>query len=205
MRKRKTPQKKAILFPDAKFLPETRKRGNYLPIFNKLVFHLTLLGATDPMIAQSLGINYQTLDIWKRKYPDLLEAMKRGKEIADGNVAYSLYKSATGYTYTDTVVLSNKVKKFANGKLIKEYTEPLIVKIEREMPANVTAAVKWLSARQPDKWGHKLNVKGNLTVNNMANFDFSGFTMEELQTLSKMGLKTGEPINTDYEDMSTDD
>jgi len=195
---------KHILVPEATFLPDVKKR--YEPIFNKIAYHLTLMGATDVMLAQAFNVSLESIKKWKRDHPDFLEALKRGKMIADGEVAYSLYRSATGYKYKDKVVMANKVKKFVDGKVVKEYTEPLIVDVEREMPPNANAAIKWLTARQPDKWGHKVSIKGNLTVNNNANFDFSGLTIQELEVLSKIGLKANNGVeNAEHEEIDSDE
>lgn len=55
-------------------------------------------GYTDDQIAGRIGINRGTLYDWKRRFPDFDNALKKGKEIIDGEVEEALIKSALGYT-----------------------------------------------------------------------------------------------------------
>src|ERR1041384_7074197 len=58
------------------------------------VFELALLGLTDDELAEALGISERTLENWKLRHPEFLEALKRGKSLADAEVAHSLYRRA---------------------------------------------------------------------------------------------------------------
>jgi len=168
----------------------TPKPHQYREDFVRQVFYLSLLGATDKQMVEILGCSVSAFEHWKRTKPDFLESMQRGKAIADAHVAHSLFQSAIGYSHPDSVVLTNRVRKRNDeGKVIEEYTEPLIVETVKHYPPNVTAAIKWLSVRQPDKWAEKsrLEVSGNVTVSHQ--LDFSDFTEQELQTLNKLGIK----------------
>ena len=49
-------------------------------------------GLTDEQIAGNAGINPATLYVWKQKYPEISEALKRGKEIVDRQVENALLK-----------------------------------------------------------------------------------------------------------------
>ena len=51
-------------------------------------------GLTDEQIAQNAGINPGTLYDWKRKYPQISEALKKGKEVVDFLVENALLKKA---------------------------------------------------------------------------------------------------------------
>jgi hypothetical protein len=127
------------------------------------------------------------VDYWKKTKPEFKQAMDKGKMIADAKVSHSLYLAAIGYSHPDTVILTNRVKKFnEKGKVIKEWTEPLIVPTTKCYPPNVQAAIKWLSARQPAVWGNKIEVKGKFSVQH--NLDLSQFNNEELETLVKFGI-----------------
>ena len=39
---------------------------------------------------------------WKKDYPEFLDSLKRGKDIADSNVASKLYNRAIGYDFEET-------------------------------------------------------------------------------------------------------
>ena len=49
---------------------------------------------SDEQIAHNLNIACSTLAEYKNKYPDFLEAIKKGKEVADYEVENALYKTA---------------------------------------------------------------------------------------------------------------
>lgn len=51
-------------------------------------------GLTDEQIAGNIGINPDTLYTWKKKYPEISEALKKTKEIVDNEVEAALYKKA---------------------------------------------------------------------------------------------------------------
>jgi len=101
---------------------EKKKRGrktDYKEEYSNQVIKLCLLGATDKEIADFFGVSEKTLNTWKKKYPEFLQSLKKGKDVADANVASKLYNRAIGY--------DGKATKFATneGKITveKEYTE----------------------------------------------------------------------------------
>ncbi len=97
-------------------------------------------GLTDEQIANNIGINRGTLYDWKKKYPDISNALKRGKEVIDIEVENALYKRAVGYAYVET-----KTEKDADGSV--KTTQTI-----KEVVPDVTAQIFWLKNRCPDKW-----------------------------------------------------
>lgn len=57
-------------------------------------FKFALLGLTERQIAGVLGISEVTLNTWKKAHPEFAEALHKGKEPADAEVAHSLYERA---------------------------------------------------------------------------------------------------------------
>lgn len=51
-------------------------------------------GLIDEQIAHNMGIRRTTLYDWKNKYPDINDALKKGKEIVDYEVENALLKRA---------------------------------------------------------------------------------------------------------------
>ena len=49
-------------------------------------------GLTDEQIAGNMGVSRSTLNSWKDRYPDILDALKKGKEIVDRQVENALLK-----------------------------------------------------------------------------------------------------------------
>lgn len=51
-------------------------------------------GLTDEQIASNVGIGVRTLYEWKEKYPQILQALKKGKEVVDYQVENALLNNA---------------------------------------------------------------------------------------------------------------
>lgn len=102
-------------------------------------------GLTDEQIAQNMGIRRETLIDWKKKYPNISNTLKRGKEVVDYEVENALLKRALGYTVKEE-------------KLTKDGE---VVELEREVPGDVTAQIFWLKNRKPDAWRDKPEDNGN--------------------------------------------
>lgn len=116
-------------------------------------YKLTLLGATDKDLANFFEVTEQTINNWKKDYPEFFESIKRGKEVADANVAQSLYNRALGYSHPDTdiKVIQNQI---VATDIIKHY------------PPDTTAAIFWLKNRKPDTWREKTEqkIEGELNI-----------------------------------------
>lgn len=99
-------------------------------------------GLTDEQLAEKIGINRATLYDWKKKYPNISDALKKGKEIVDIRVENALLKRALGYSYTEVMDETSEdgVKHRETVKFI---------------PPDTTAQIFWLKNRRPDKWRDK--------------------------------------------------
>lgn len=100
-------------------------------------------GLIDEQIAQNIGIRAATLYEWKKRFPEISEALKRGKEVIDRQVENALLKRALGYEYEEVK------EKFEGGIL----TERTVTK--KEVVADTTAQIFWLKNRKPDTWRDK--------------------------------------------------
>lgn len=47
-----------------------------------------MLGATDRQLAEAFSVSEQTINRWKKKHPDFLESINKGKAYADALVAH---------------------------------------------------------------------------------------------------------------------
>lgn len=100
-------------------------------------------GLTDEQLAHNMGISRDTLYAWKNKYPDISDALKRGKEVVDIQVENALLKRALGYDYQEERVEVSEDK----GRKV--------VQTIKHIPADTTAGIFWLKNRRPDKWRDK--------------------------------------------------
>lgn len=100
-------------------------------------------GLTDEQIAEKIGCGVRTLYDWKNRFPQISQALKKGKEIVDIQVENALLKRALGYDYKEQRI----------EKSDKDGTK--IVQTIRHVPADTTAQIFWLKNRRPDKWRDK--------------------------------------------------
>lgn len=104
-------------------------------------------GLTDEQLAAKIGITATTLYDWKKKYPVISEALKRGKEVVDVEVENALLKRAMGYEYTET-----------RTETSDDGTVKTIV-MQKTMPPDTTAQIFWLKNRRPAVWRDKQQVE----------------------------------------------
>jgi hypothetical protein len=162
--------------------------------YQKKVYRLALLGATQQQIADFFEVPKVTLEYWLKKYPDFYQAWKNGQLEADGKVAMALYQRALGYKHKDVVVLTNRVTEYDdNGKPIRSYNEPLLVPVTKCYPPDGYACDKWLKARHRELWGDpasnvNLNIQANINHTIIQDTDFTDLTNEELKLAIKLGL-----------------
>jgi len=70
--------------------------SSYRPDYAGVVEKLCLLGARDADLARAFDVSESTIDNWKAAHPEFLAALKAGRELADAEVANSLYRRAIG-------------------------------------------------------------------------------------------------------------
>lgn len=106
-------------------------------------------GLTDEQIAHNMGIGYSTLQAWKNEYQDILDSLKRGKEVVDRMVENALLKRALGYSYKETTseLIVDKDTGEAEIKITKI--------VEKEVVPDTTAQIFWLKNRKPKDWKDK--------------------------------------------------
>lgn len=116
-------------------------------------------GLTEEQIAHNMGIRRSTLSEWKKKFPDILDSLKQGKEVVDREVENALLNKALGFRVT--VKKSYKVKDviYENGRKIKETEKIEMVDEEQYIPPDTTAQIFWLKNRKPAEWRDKQNVE----------------------------------------------
>lgn len=132
---------------------------------------LCKLGATDKEIADFFEVDESTINNWKIAHPEFLESIKKGKIIADAEVAHSLHKRAIGYQYDEVTYEKigpgdDKVEVGEQGmESVKQdlYKKKVVFK---EVPPDVAAQNIWLKNRrnkvdkEAQRWADKHEVSG---------------------------------------------
>ena len=96
-------------------------------------------GLTEAQISANLGISRTTFNEYKKLYPDLLDTLKRGREVDIAFIENALVKRARGYEYEE---IKTYIKKEEDGRTIT-YTE----KTKKHLPPDVGACAIILKNR----------------------------------------------------------
>lgn len=110
-------------------------------------------GYTFEDIANKIGITLPTLRAWRKQYPEIDAALKKGREIIDYKVENALLKSALGYKTKEVKVTTT----MRHGKVVETIKEVT----DKEQAPNVSAIQCWLYNRLPKKWKN-MNSRSNL-------------------------------------------
>ena len=166
-------------------------------------------GLTDEQIAHNMGIGIRTLYVWKDKYPQILQALKRGKEVVDRQVENALLKRALGYqfeeqTYVTVTIGREELDDRIESELdawneenpnatqaqrnrfissIPKTKEILEKKVVKQVHPDVTAQIFWLKNRKPGQWRDKQEIEHSGGLENK--LDLSGIPTEELRKLAQ--------------------
>jgi hypothetical protein len=121
------------------------------------------------------GVSLQTINSWKAKHPEFSEAVRKGRTVADGKMAASLYKRAVGFYIDEERV--NIVK-----------GEAVITKVKKYIPPDVEAIKYMLGVRERERgWGMKDNIN-SMNVN-ITQINLGDIAEEDLLAIRKMQMK----------------
>lgn len=122
-------------------------------------------GLTDEQIAQNIGISRSTLAVWKNKYSDISDSLKRGKEVVDRQVENALLKRALGYRYDEVTYEFGQTSKI----------------VTKEVVPDTTAQIFWLKNRKPQQWRDRQDIQhgGHIDSSNA----YANLTTDDLKKL----------------------
>lgn len=112
-------------------------------------------GLSEEQIASNMGISRPTLWKWKNKEDNILNALKKGKEVVDIEVENALLKRAIGYKYDEVT------KEFKDGKFVETK------RVTKEVQPDPLSIFYWLKNRKSDKWRDRIiDEENNEQINN---------------------------------------
>ena len=114
-------------------------------------------GLIEKQIAHNMGVCITTLKEWKKIFPEIAEALRKGKEVVDREVENALFKSALGFTKKVKKPVRIKDTEYdpKTGKKIRDIEKWVQVEEEVYIQPQVTAQIFWLKNRKPDQWREK--------------------------------------------------
>jgi hypothetical protein len=160
--------------PDEVEKAEDKVRQFYGPDKVKEGYELALLGLTDKELAKTWGLSPDTIAKWKIDHPEFREAVRKGRTVADGRVAASLYRRAVGFW-----VIENKVN--ATGGKVH------VTPVKKYIPPDVEAIKFMLGARQREKWSQRTEVLN--THVNITRINLGDVSEEDLHTINRIQMK----------------
>lgn len=128
---------------------------DYKPEYCDQATKLCKLGATDAELAEFFDVCEATINNWKVAHPEFLESIKKGKTIADMQVAEKLYDRACGAVTVHQQAFKLKDTVYENGRKVSETERIEIVDLASESPPDTTAGIFWLKNRKADVWRDK--------------------------------------------------
>ena len=104
-------------------------------------------GLSHEQIARNLGVAESTFYEYKKQYPELSEALKRGAEDAILEVENALFKSACGFYYDEEALTKS-------GQVVEvtKYSKP-----------NVSAITFFLKNKRPEQWKEKQEIQAEVS------------------------------------------
>jgi hypothetical protein len=121
---------------------------DYREEYNDQAEKLCKLGATDKELADFFEVDERTINNWKSEFPEFFQSIKKGKVLADAEVADRLYQRAMGFEHD-----SEEIKVMYDKETNEQYIER--VPIRKIYAPDTVAAIFWLKNRQKDKWRDK--------------------------------------------------
>jgi hypothetical protein len=106
--------------------------------FLQLAYRYALLGASDKKIIEWFGVSERIFYQWKAQKPEFAQMLNKGRQEADGTVANSLFRSATGYY-----------------KKTEKSTPAGPVTVREWFPPGAAQQIFWLKNRAPEFWKDK--------------------------------------------------
>ena len=121
-------------------------------------------GFKQKQIAAILGISESTFYEWIKKFPELSESIKKGKNKADADVIASLYKKCLGYEVDEiTKEIPRGMSLDLRTGEIGDYAEELKITkiITKHIQADITSIIFWLSNRDNSDWKKNPDLHGS--------------------------------------------
>lgn len=159
-------------------------------------------GSTNEDIAKMLGISCKLLYEWQNKYSEFREAIKKGKDVSNGELLNSAFTQSTGFYYTEQVPIKvriNEAVPTADGKSVKYLPAERIelVEVRKYQPPNPTMSIFMLKNRLPGDYKDKREIeatgKDGGPIQTESKSDLSRLSVEELRQLAELSRKAAGP------------
>ncbi len=143
--------------------------SKYKPEYANIAFVVcSEFGADDQKLAKTFRVSRTTIDSWKKKHPEFLDSIRRGKDDFDTkNVENALLQRALGFERQVVHVALH------DGQFI-------MAEYNKYFPPDPQSIRFWLKNRNPQRWPDRydVNLGGSLSFRDLT--DTEEMTTEEL-------------------------
>ncbi|QHJ82642.1 MAG: hypothetical protein [Caudoviricetes sp.] len=131
----------------------------YKPEYDDIAYKLCLLGHTDAELGSFFEVDERTINNWKIEHPNFFQSLKKGKEIADMEVAVKLLERAKGANVVRQQAIKMKETQYnTDGKKISEEERIEVVDLIHQEAPDTTALIFWLKNRKSVAWRDKQEI-----------------------------------------------
>lgn len=109
-------------------------------------------GLSDEQIAKNMGVRRETLYVWANSYPNISNALKKGREVVIAEIENALVKRARGYSYTE------ETQELRFNRQTGQHELVTVKRLEKQVPPDVGAIAFYLKNVAPDKWRDRQDV-----------------------------------------------
>jgi hypothetical protein len=109
--------------------------------------YMARCGLTDDQMSEQLNIARDTLVQWRKKYPELDEATRRGKDEVDSQIEEALRQRALGYMADE---YSQELD--SEGNVVRSFRS------KKHVPSNPACTIFWLKNRRPRRWRERQEI-----------------------------------------------
>lgn len=166
--------------------------ATYRPEFAHLAEKYCEIGGTIEGLGKLFQVKRETIYDWIATRQEFADAVNSGRDAANSDVQKSLFKRATGYTYT------------AQRPFVDKNGREHVVSYEEHVSPDTAAAIIWLKNRMPEQWRDKIDVSHNANSALLKSLDrfaeiFERVTQQSMSGLSSLAaLPSPEAIDAEF-------
>ena len=133
-------------------------------------------GLSKEQIAKNIGVRLETILEWEKRFPQLSEVIKKGREVVVRELENALIKRAKGYEVEETTEELRFNRQTGQNEL------EIVKRVKKHVAPDTGAIAFALKNYSPDKWRDRKDIElsGQVDTNPFANL-----TEEQLRKLAK--------------------
>lgn len=113
-------------------------------------------GLTDEEISHNMGIRRETLYAWIKKFPNISNTLKKGRQPINLIVEKTFFEEKLKGRSVKEKTVEKTINRDADGNIVSSSEH--VRETERYIPADTTAMLFYMKCRMPQKYNDKINL-----------------------------------------------